>query len=134
MTFKNGVFNPVGCKGWMERGKTCAEYDQQPVEACETLILFLKAFELTKDKKYRDRAISCISWHTGNNISGRPLVNWDTGGCKDGITADGLNQNEGAESLISWWIALLSFKKASSVYAWDSNEWADLINQLKITA
>lgn len=118
ITFRHGIFRPVGCNGWFEKGKARAEYDQQPVEACETLLVCLKAYQLTREKKYLDRAERCVNWYTGLNERGNSLIDPDTGGCMDGITADGLNLNEGAESLISWHIASLAWDKVKQRRVW----------------
>jgi hypothetical protein len=132
-TFRENTFYPVGCNGWLEKTGHPAEYDQQPVEACETLLTCVKAYEITGDSKYLDRAQSCLAWYTGKNSLGISLIDKDTGGCMDGITPTGPNQNEGAESLISWWLALLSWKKTTSTYERSSKEWIELIKYLKNT-
>ena len=33
VTLRDGLFRPVGCKGWFDRGGAPAQYDEQPVEA-----------------------------------------------------------------------------------------------------
>jgi len=50
---------------------------------------------------------SCYDWYLGKNIAGVSLIDPGTGGCMDGITSDGLNKNEGAESLVSWFLTRL---------------------------
>lgn len=110
-TFKNGIFQPVGCNGWFQEGKKASEFDQQPVEACGTILACLKAYEITRNETYRSCAKRCLEWYTGKNTSGKSLIDPDTGGCMDGITCKGLNRNEGAESLISWMIGSLSWTK-----------------------
>jgi hypothetical protein len=110
-TFCGNVFNPVGCSGWLIKDGIPAEYDQQPVEACETLLACTKAYEITGDIIYLNRAESCFEWYVGKNIAGVSLIDPYTGGCMDGITLNGLNQNEGAESLVSWFIAWLTWNQ-----------------------
>lgn len=112
-TFPATVFRPVGCKGWMPRGKAAAEYDQQPVEACGTLLACLKAHRLTGNSVYLERARGCLDWYTGKNTGGVTLIDPETGGCMDGITLQGVNRNEGAESLVSWITASLVWAKYS---------------------
>lgn len=106
-TFVGNLFRPVGCNGWYKRGDTPAEFDQQPVEACGTMLACLKAFELTQNDVYRGYAQHCLKWYTGQNSLNISLIDTDTGGCMDGLTPDGLNRNEGAESLVCWIIASL---------------------------
>ncbi len=119
-TFRGDIFHPVGCNGWFERSGKPAEYDQQPVEACETLMACVKAYGITKEQEYLKRAESCLAWYTGKNIAGVSLIDPDTGGCMDGITPAGPNRNEGAESLVSWLIAWLIWDQAKNL--WERRE------------
>ena len=114
VTFAGGVFRPVGCKGWFRKGQTPAEFDQQPVEACETLLSCLKAYELTGKDMYRECAGQCLDWYTGQNSLGVSLIDPETGGCMDGLTPEGANRNEGAESLVSWEISSLTWAEQST--------------------
>lgn len=108
-TFVDDVFNPVGCKGWFRKGQTPAKFDQQPVEACGTLLACLKAHEVTGEERYKGRARQCLDWYTGRNALKISLIDPQTGGCRDALTPEGANLNEGAESLVSWFIASLTW-------------------------
>jgi len=110
-TFRNGYFKPIGCKGWLYKGNDPAEFDEQPVEACETMLAFLEAYGSSGNKDYLERAKNCYSWYRGKNSKGLSLIDNETGGCYDAITAEGLNLNQGAESIVSFWIAYLEIKK-----------------------
>ena len=107
LTFRDGMFVPIGCRGWMKRGGTPAVYDEQPVEACSMMLACLKAYETTGSGIYLEQARQCFFWYLGRNIARAPMIDPDTGGCRDGLKQDGLNGNEGAESLICWLIAAL---------------------------
>ena len=96
------VFSPVGNRGWYERGGDKAVYDQQPLEAFCEVSANLAAFQLTHEDKYRMRARNAWLWFSGRNIKRLPLCDPKTGGCFDGLTADGVNQNQGAESTLSY--------------------------------
>ncbi|MCI1956189.1 MAG: glycosyltransferase [Oscillospiraceae bacterium] len=113
-TFQGETFHPVGCKGWMPKGKAAAEYDQQPVEACGTLLACLKAYRLTENGAYRERARECLAWYTGRNSESIPLIDPETGGCMDGLLPRGINRNQGSESLISWITASLLWARYGS--------------------
>ncbi len=110
-TFNNGYFKPIGCHGWFGREGKPAEFDEQPVEACEMLLACLKAYEVTGENGYLEKAKKCYSWYTGYNSKGVSLIDPETGGCYDGITKDGVNLNQGAESLISYYISVLSMER-----------------------
>jgi len=110
-TFKSGYFKPIGCKGWLNKGFEPAEFDEQPVEACETTLTYLKAYKLSGKHVFLDKARTSFSWYRGFNSKNLSLIDSETGGCYDGITADGLNFNQGAESVVSFWIAFLEIEK-----------------------
>ena len=40
-----------------------------------------------------------------------PLYDPKTGGCRDGLMADGINQNQGAESSLAWLLSLMTLQK-----------------------
>jgi len=113
-TFSHGYFKPIGCNGWLDKGKEPAEFDEQPVEACEMTLVFLEAYASSGNDRYLDRAKTCFSWYLGNNSKKLSLIDTETGGCYDGITPDGLNLNQGAESVVSFWIAYLAIKSKGS--------------------
>lgn len=116
-TIHNDVFMPVGCKGWLKRGGNAAIFDEQPVEACNMILACLKAHEITGNDKYLSHAKTCFSWYLGNNILNMSLINPETGGCRDGLTLYGLNENEGAESIVCWLIAALIAEKEQWPFA-----------------
>jgi hypothetical protein len=107
-TMRLGYFKPVGCKGWFKKDGAPAEFDEQPVEACGMMIACLKAYEIAGDEKYRRYAEKCLNWYSGENSLNLPMIDPETGGCRDGITASGFNDNEGAESIVCYAIAQLA--------------------------
>lgn len=111
ITLKDAYFKPVGCNGWLLKGKKAAEYDEQPIEACETLLSYLDYYEITKDEKHLDNAVKCFCWYTGQNSKGLSLIDEETGACYDGLNENGLNYNQGSESIISYGIAFMEIRK-----------------------
>ena len=110
-TIKSGIFRPIGCKGWYPKGGKPAEFDEQPVEACNTMLACLVACRETGDTKYRDSALQCYRWYLGENSHRQSLIDPETGGCRDGLNKGGVNRNEGAESIVCWLIAQLMAKR-----------------------
>ncbi|MCK5592758.1 glycoside hydrolase family 88 protein, partial [Candidatus Bathyarchaeota archaeon] len=102
-------FVPVGNNGWYRKGRERAMYDQQPIEASCMVEAALDAFQMTGDEKYRRTAQDVFDWFLGKNSQGVVVYNPDTGGCYDGITPQGLNLNQGAESTVSYLLARLEF-------------------------
>jgi hypothetical protein len=108
LTFINGYYKPVGCKGWLLKGGKPAKFDEQPVEACEASLAYMEAYAATGKEAYLEKAAICREWYTGNNSMGLSLIDSDTGGCFDGLTEKGVNLNMGAESIISYVISCLA--------------------------
>lgn len=114
-TMQKDYFKPIGCNGWLEKGKKAAEYDEQPIEACETLLLYMDYYEMIKDIQYFDLASKCFNWYTGQNSKGLSLIDQETGACYDGLTENGLNYNQGSESVISYGIAFLKITEKAKI-------------------
>jgi len=108
---EKGHFVPIGNDGWYEKGGTKARFDQQPIEANAMIEACVEAFNITRDKTWIDNAVMCFNWFLGQNDLNMPLYDPKTGGCRDGLMADGINQNEGAESTLAWLLSLMTLQK-----------------------
>jgi glycosyltransferase involved in cell wall biosynthesis len=108
---EDGHFVPIGSNGWYEQGGTRARFDQQPIEANAMIDACVEAFNITRDKSWFDNAVMCFNWFLGHNDLNLPLYDPKTGGCRDGLMADGINQNEGAESSLAWLLSLMTLQK-----------------------
>ena len=105
----------VGQDGWYPRTGECARFDQQPVDANALLDACLAAYEVLGDKGYLKEAQLAFAWYHGRNVLGRPLYCDRTGGCFDGLTPQGVNRNQGAESTISYLLSYLSMVEAGQL-------------------
>jgi hypothetical protein len=114
VTFRDGYFRPVGCKGWLTRGGEPALYDEQPLEAGTATLAHLAAYAATGNATMIDLARGSFAWYLGENSRRTGLIDSETGGCCDGITPDGLNRNQGAESIVSYAIASLALTKCEA--------------------
>jgi hypothetical protein len=99
-----GHFSPIG-NGWWPRGGTRSQYDQQPIEATATLLAAEAALAATGDPRYRAVMELAYGWFLGRNDLGRPVAVPSRGGGCDGLTAKGINPNQGAESTLMWLMA-----------------------------
>ncbi len=104
----------VGNEGWHVRGEERFELDQQPIDACGLVEACKVAFRLTGERGYLRYMRMAFDWFLGVNDRGLPLYNFKTGGCADGLTEDGVNQNQGAESALCYLLALLTLMEISS--------------------
>lgn len=102
----------VGQDGWYPRGGSCARFDQQPVDANGLLDACLTAHQLLGEKFYLSEAQQAFAWYHGRNALGKPLYCESTGGCFDGLTPDGMNRNQGAESTISYLLSYLAMAES----------------------
>lgn len=103
-----GYINPVGCQGWFPRGGRMALFDQQPLEMMSLSDAAAEAYGQTRDQHWLVCASYCLEWFLGKNAVGAPLYDFKTGGCRDGLTPVGANQNEGAESTLSWLLTAMT--------------------------
>jgi hypothetical protein len=104
------LFVPIGSRGFFAQGGEKARFDQQPVEACATISACLQAFRLTREKHWLDEAWCAFRWFLGENDLQVPLYDAATGGCRDGLHPDRVNENQGAESTLSFLMSLLEMR------------------------
>ncbi len=110
-------FRPIGSNGFYRKGKERARFDQQPVEACATVSACLDAYRATKDPVWIDEAHSAFEWFLGRNDLGQDLYDPATGGCCDGLQEDRINRNQGAESTLSFLLALAEMSQLETSLA-----------------
>lgn len=108
----DGYFAPVGSNGFYRRGTPAARFDQQPVEACGMVSACLDAHRITGDARWSRYASSAFGWFLGQNHLQQTVYDVSTGGCRDGLHADRVNENQGAESTISFLLALWDMRSA----------------------
>jgi glycosyltransferase involved in cell wall biosynthesis len=116
------VFVPIGSAGFFAKGKDKARFDQQPVEACATIASCLEAYRATEDSLWLDEAWSAFRWFLGENDLQVPLYDAATGGCRDGLHPDRVNENQGAESTLSFLMALLDMQAVEASTAVHQNQ------------
>ena len=106
------IFVPIGSSGFFVEGEKKARFDQQPVEACATVSACLEVYRLTEESQWLEEARRVFRWFLGKNDLQAPLYDPVTGGCRDGLHPDRVNENEGAESTLSFLMALLEMQAA----------------------
>ena len=116
-TDPRGHFVPIGNDGWLVRGGAPARFDQQPTEAQHMMDALLQVYQLTGEERWHEDARCCFEWFLGRNDLQQAIADDMTGGCRDGLRPDGVNQNQGAESTIAWLHASLRLTIALSATA-----------------
>jgi glycosyltransferase involved in cell wall biosynthesis len=106
------ILVPIGSNGFYAEGQEKARFDQQPVEACATVSACLEVYRLTEESQWREGAWRAFRWFLGKNDLQVSLYDASTGGCRDGLHPDRVNENQGAESTLSFLMALLEMQAA----------------------
>lgn len=114
----NGHLRPIGSNGFYRRGaEQPAAFDQQPVEVAATVAACLAAHRATEDDAWLWDARAAFEWFLGRNDLGLELYDPTTGGCRDGLQSDRVNENQGAESTLAFLLALAEMKLSERTLA-----------------
>jgi hypothetical protein len=114
---ESGCFRPIGCNGFYRKNGDRAQFDQQPIEALATVSACLEAYHATEEPGWLQEARLAFEWFLGGNDLGLDLYDAKTGGCCDGLQEDRVNVNQGAESTLSFLLALGEMKLVESTPA-----------------
>ena len=110
-TAPSGHFRPVGSDSFGHRNRAPEPFDQQPVEAAATISACLAAVRVDKQSDWARTAMTAFDWFLGKNDLQVALVNPATGACMDGLHHDRPNENLGAESVVSYLLALVEMRR-----------------------
>ncbi len=102
-----GFFSPVGSNGWYERGGKRAQFDQQAIEAHAMVDACIETYHVTREDYWIQQAQKAFYWFLGENDLQTSLYDFTTGGCRDGLHPDSVNENQGAESTLAFLMSLL---------------------------
>jgi len=105
-----GHFVPIGSNGFYYKGGDRARFDQQPVEAQTMVSASLEAYKITDDKYWNNEARIAFEWFLGRNDLNLSLYDPKTGGCRDGLHPDRVNQNQGSESTLAFLQSILELR------------------------
>jgi hypothetical protein len=112
-----GHFRPIGSNGFYRRGGERADFDQQPIEAWATVSACIEAYRATEESAWLNEARLAFEWFLGRNDLGIELYDASTGGCHDGLHADRVNENQGAESTLAFLLSLAELQQLESSLA-----------------
>ena len=110
-TAPGGYLRPIGSNGFYKRGGERANFDQQPIEAQKMVSACLEAYRRTSDEYWFSQARRAFDWFLGRNDLGLSLYDPVTGGCRDGLHVDRVNQNQGAESTLAFLVSLAEMRR-----------------------
>jgi hypothetical protein len=95
-----GHYSPVPAGGWAA-GEPRPGFDQQPIEAWAMADAARCALEVTSDPQWRAGIHLAAGWFAGDNDARQMMWDPHTGRAFDGLHAEGLNRNQGAESALA---------------------------------
>ncbi len=114
-TTPEGLFRPVGSDSFGDRRKPPKPFDQQPLEAAATISACLAASRADREGQWRAGAARAFAWYLGANDLSVPLVDVETGSCRDGLHRDRANENRGGESVVSYLLSLAEIRQPALV-------------------
>jgi hypothetical protein len=106
-----GIFRPVGSDSFGDKREQPRAFDQQPVEATAAISACLTAWRADGDVKWKADAERAFAWFLGSNDLLSPLVDLETGSCRDGLHPDRANENRGGESVVSYLLSLTDIRQ-----------------------
>jgi glycosyltransferase involved in cell wall biosynthesis len=114
-TAPGNFFRPVGSETFGDKRTPPRPFDQQPLEATATISACLAAWRADGNPEWRTVAARTFAWFLGSNDLSLPLVDLETGACCDGLERDKVNENCGAESVVSYLLSLAEMRQLSRI-------------------
>lgn len=113
LTFKEGRIKVISNIGWMYKGHEpmpLSRGAEQPIDVAYTILALKRFYAIFKDESYAQKMAIAFNWFLGNNHLHQIIYNPCTGGCYDGLEAENVNLNQGAESTLSYLMARMSLE------------------------
>ena len=110
-TSPEALFCPVGSHGFGDLRKPPRPFDQQPLEATATIAACHAAWRADGNPEWKADAARAFAWFMGANVLSLALADPETGACRDGLHPDRANENRGAESTLSFLMALSDMRQ-----------------------
>jgi len=106
-TAKEGHLTLIGSNGWMTRDGRRAQFDQQALEPAALIGACKAAYRASGSVNWLVEMRRCFEWYVGRNDVDHAMIDFKSRGCYDGLNPEGINENQGAESVLSWLLSLL---------------------------
>jgi hypothetical protein len=97
---RDGHLSVVPAGGWSPGGARPA-FDQQPIEVAALADACARAARVTSDSSWLAGVNMSVAWFLGDNDARVRMLDEQTGGGCDGLSATGRNRNQGAESTLA---------------------------------
>ena len=89
------------CPHFSRCGGPLSPLDQQPIEVAALADACARAAAVDPSPAWPDGVRAAAAWFQGANDAGQLMWDPQTGGGFDGLHADGVNRNQGAESTLA---------------------------------
>ena len=103
--FENNHFKVISNQTWYEPGKQQASSGEQPIDVAYTILALSTFFRITGNNRYLIQMKKAFDWYLGKNQLSQIVYNPVSGGCLDGIEANEVNINQGAEATSTFLMA-----------------------------
>src|SRR5450631_701106 len=110
-TTVKGIYRPVGSDSFGDKRSQPRAFDQQPLEATASISACIAAWRADGDVTWQDDASRAFAWFLGKNDLLSPLVDVETGSCRDGLHPDRANENRGGESVVCYLLGLAEVRQ-----------------------
>jgi glycosyltransferase involved in cell wall biosynthesis len=120
-TTPKGLFRPVGSASFGAKRTRPLAFDQQPLETTASISACLAAWRVDGEIIWRAYAERAFAWFFGSNDLSLPLIDPETGGCRDGLHPDRPNENRGGESTVSCLLSLVEMRQLGHLGAEHAN-------------
>ncbi|HEX3402208.1 MAG TPA: glycosyltransferase family 4 protein [Acetobacteraceae bacterium] len=105
-----GFFRPVGSESFGDKRQQPRAFDQQPLEATATISACAAAWRAEGGVVWKGHIMRVFGWFLGDNDLDQPLVDVETGSCRDGLHPDRANENRGGESVVCYLLSLAEIR------------------------
>ena len=118
-TSEIGQFRPVGVDSFGDIRQPPKPFDQQPLEAAATVSACSVAHVVSSSGysavDWPAEGRRAFAWFLGANDLSVPLIDPETGACRDGLHFDRPNENCGAESVLAYLTSLVELRQFSAL-------------------
>jgi glycosyltransferase involved in cell wall biosynthesis len=111
-----------------------AEGQEQPLDAAAVVEALIEAHRATGDRRYAELSGRAFMWFHGHNRAGVAVYDRTTGGCRDGLSATAASRNQGAESTLAYYQALLAMDEAGLVRIKDGPILSSVVRGMRVTS
>ncbi len=115
-TLDENYLSIIGNEKWYKKDGERSIFAQQPIDAMSMVLMYHRAYLVTKDKEYLNKLYTSFLWFLGENDLRMSLYDFETNGCCDGFESYGVNRNQGAESSLAYLISHLTVLQAYEEY------------------